>query len=92
MAKYLMLGRYSAEAVKGITADRTKKVAETIKKASGKIESMHALLGRFDLAFIVDFPSMQDAMKASVTLARSTGISFTTLPAVTVEEFDKLAG
>jgi hypothetical protein len=29
-------------------------------------------------------------MKASVELARMLGISFTTAPAVTIEEFDKL--
>jgi len=92
MAKYLMLGRYSSEAIKGIAADRTKKVSDIIKKSGGKVESMHALLGKFDLAFVVDYPAIQDAMKASVTLAKSTGISFTTLPAVTVDEFDKLVG
>ena len=92
MAKYLMLGRYSVDAIKGITQDRTKKVADTIKKSGGKVESMHALLGKFDLAFMVDFPSMQDAMKTSVSLAKMTGISFMTLPTVTVDEFDKLVG
>jgi hypothetical protein len=33
---------------------------------------------------------MGKAMQASVALNKLTGISFTTLPAVTVEEFDKL--
>jgi hypothetical protein len=31
-------------------------------------------------------------MAASAALARLTGIAFSTAPAVTVEEFDKLAG
>ena len=90
MAKFLMLGRYSTEAVKGITAERTKKVADIIEKSGGKVNLMYALLGTYDLAFAVDFPGIQEAMKASVALTKLTGIGFTTLPAVTVEEFDRL--
>jgi len=92
MAKFLMLGRYSSEAIKGIAADRTKKVLEAIEKAGGKVNVMYALLGIYDLVFIVDFPGIQDALKASVGLAKLTGIGFTTSPAVPIEEFDKLVG
>jgi len=87
-----MLGRYSSEAIKGIAADRTKKVIEIIEKAGGKVNAMYALLGRYDLAFVVDFPGVAEAMKASVALAKLTGIGFTTSPAMTVEEFDKIVG
>jgi len=89
MAKFLMLGRYSQEAVKGITVDRTNKVKEIIEKAGGKINAMYALLGKYDLAFIVDFPAVSDCMKASVVITKLTGIGFTTSSAITVEEFDK---
>lgn len=92
MAKFLMLGKYSLEAIKGITAERTKKVVDVIEKSGGKVNLMYALLGTYDLAFVVDFPGISEAMKTSVTLAKLTGISFTTSPAITVEEFDKLAG
>jgi len=92
MAKYLMLGRYSAEAIKGITADRTAKVKGIIEKAGGKVESMYALLGRHDLAFIVDYPDSKSVFKAAVAITKATGIGFTTSPAITVEEFDKIAG
>jgi len=40
----------------------------------------------------VDFPGVAEAMKASVALAKLTGIGFTTSPAVPIEEFDKLVG
>ena len=89
MAKFLMLGRYSSEAIKGITADRTKKVVEIIEKSGGKINSMYALLGNYDLAFVVDFPGNQEALKASVSITKIIGIGFNTSPAITVEEFDK---
>jgi uncharacterized protein with GYD domain len=54
------------------------------------VESIYALLGEKDLVFIVNFPGTEQAIKASVALSKATGIAFTTLPAVTVEEFDKL--
>jgi len=92
MAKFLMLGRYSSEAIKGIAADRTKKGVEIIEKAGGKVNAMYALLGRYDLAFVVDFPGVAEAMKASVALAKLTGIGFTTSPAISVEEFDRIVG
>lgn len=92
MAKFLMLGKYSLEGIKGITAERTNKVIGVIEQSRGKVNSMYALLGIYDLAFVVDFPGIQEAMKTSVALAKLTGISFTTFPAITVEEFDKLVG
>ena len=92
MAKFLMLGKYSIEGVKGISAKRTKVVVNLIEKARGEVISMYALVGTYDLAFVVDFPTVSEVVKASVSLTKSTGISFTTLPALTIEEFDKLVG
>ena len=92
MAKFLMLGKYSIEAIKGIKSERTKRVVATIKKSGGRVNSMYALLGNYDLAFIVDFPGNKEAIKASVALTKLTGIGFTTSPAMTVEEFDKVMG
>lgn len=92
MAKFLMLGKYSNEAVKGIAAERTKKVTEVIEKSGGKVISMYALLGGYDLAFVVDFAGTTEAIKASIGITKLTGIGFTTLPAISVEEFDKITG
>lgn len=92
MAKFLMLGKYTVEGVQGIAAERTKKVAREVQDCGGKVVSMYALLGRFDLALVVEFPGNTDAMKASIAITKMTGIGFTTLPAVAVEEFDKIIG
>ncbi len=91
MAKFLMLGKYSLEAVKGITRERTNKVVNLIEKSKGSVDSMYALLGNYDLVFLADFPGNSEAMKASMAITKLTGITFTTSPAVTVEEFDKVA-
>jgi len=92
MAKFVMLGRYSPEAIKGINGERTKKGVEIIEKAGGKVNSMLALLGNHDLLLVVDFPGITEAMKASVALTKLTGIGFNTSPAFSVEEFDKIVG
>ena len=51
---------------------------------------MYALMGDKDLLLIVSFPGVEQAMKVSVALSKLTGIAFTTVPAVTVDKFDKL--
>ena len=90
MATFIMCGKYSAEAIKGISAERTQQVVGVIKKFGGDVQSMYALLGEKDLIFITIFPGNEQALQTSVALAKLTGIAFTTSPAVTVEAFDKL--
>jgi len=90
MATFLMFGKYAADAVKHISAERTDKTLKLANKFQGTIKEMYALLGEFDLLFIVDLPGPEQAMQFSVALAKLTGIAFTTSPAVTVAEFDKL--
>jgi len=90
MAKFFMYGKYSQEAVKGISSDRTKKALDAIAKLGGKVNSMYALLGKYDIVLIADFPSVADVMKVSIALSKLTGISFKSFPAITIEEFDKI--
>ncbi len=90
MTTFFMFGEYTAASVRDITAERTKDAVALFEGFGGKVKEMYALLGPYDLVFIVDLPGTQEAMKASVQLSRATGISFTSCPAVTVEHFDKL--
>lgn len=92
MSTFFMFGTYSQEALKGIGADRTAKAAGIIEDLGGKVLSMYALLGAQDLVLIVDLPDIQAAVKASIAVSRLTGIGFSTAPAVSVDEFDKLVG
>lgn len=92
MAKFLMLGKYSQEAVKAISSQRTQKALEVIENNGGKANLILALLGEYDLALVVEFGGTKEMMKASVALTKLTGISFITSPAVSVEEFDKMMG
>lgn len=91
MATYVMFGKYSAEGMKGISAKRSDEAKALIKKHGGELKQGYAMLGGVDLILIVDLPDTQRAMATSAALAKLTGIAFTTAPAVTLEEFDKLA-
>ena len=90
MPIFMMFGKYSSEALKGISSERTAKAKEIIEKNGGKVSSMYAVLGEHDLVFTIDFPEAQNAMTTSVALNRLTGITFLTSPVVKVEEFDRL--
>jgi len=90
MATYFMFGKYSEEALKGMSAERTKECSNLIKKLGGKVNSTYALLGDKDLVLIVELPGTEQAMKASIAMSQMTGIAFTTSPAIAVAEFDQM--
>jgi hypothetical protein len=39
---------------------------------------------------IADFPGVAEVMKVSIALNKLTGIAFTSFPAISIEEFDKI--
>ena len=90
MPIFLMFGKYSSEALKGISPERTDRAVELIRKNGGRVVSMYAVLGEHDLVFTLDFPDAEKALATSIALSKMTGISFTTSPVVEVEKFDKL--
>jgi len=90
MNTYLMFGKYSSEAIKGISSARTEEANNLIKENGGEIISQYVLMGENDLLFIVKFPSAEEVIKSSVALSKLTGISFHSVPAITVEQFDKI--
>ena len=90
MATFFMFGKYTSEAIREISIERTQQAVAEIKKLGGQITAMHALLGEYDLLFCVSLPGIEDAIKASVRLKKLTGISFSSCPAVSVETFDQM--
>jgi uncharacterized protein with GYD domain len=92
MATYLMFGKYSVEGMKGISAKRTNDAIALIKKHGGELKSGYALLGDVDVVLVVDLPDTGQAMKTSAALSKLLSISFSTAPAVRIEDFDKLMG
>ena len=92
MATYLMFGKYSMEAVKAISAERTEETLALIKQNGGEFKAGYALLGDVDLVLVGDLPDTQHAMQTSAALSKLLGISFSTAPAVSVGDFDKFMG
>jgi uncharacterized protein with GYD domain len=90
METFFMFGKYTSEAIRDMSIERTQQAVSEIKKLGGEVQAMHALLGEYDLLFCVKLPSVEDAIKASAGINKLTGISFTTCPAITVETFDQL--
>ncbi len=90
MPIFMMFGKYSTDALKKVSSERTRKAVKIIEKNGGKVISMYAVLGEHDLVFTLDFPDAEKALLTSVTLNTLTGISFVTSPVVDVEQFDKL--
>jgi len=91
MATFIMMGTYSPEAIKEISSERTAQATKIIEEAKGKLMSIYATMGDFDLLAVVEFPGIAEAIKASVNLNRALEIAFSTVPALGVEEFDKVA-
>lgn len=92
MTVFIMTGRYSAEALKEISSQRTAEAVEIIEQCGGRLLAAYATMGDTDIVSIVEMPGVSDAMKASVALTRAFGISFSTMPALPMEDFDKLVG
>ncbi len=92
MATFVMLGKYSLEGLKGISAKRTNDARAIVKQHGGEVKAAYALLGEVDLVVIVELPDTARAMQTSAALGKLIGGTFITAPAVPVEEFDKLIG
>lgn len=90
MSVFFLFGKYTPESTKNIDPARTQQAVGIIEKHDGQITAMYGLLGEHDLVFIVNLPGNQQAMQVAIELTRLTGISFTTAPAVNVQDFDNL--
>ena len=87
---YLMFGRYNSDSVWEISSSRTDDVVGIVERFNGHIVSMYAMLGVYDLLFIVNLPGNQEALEVSVALNRATGVTFITAPSITVDRYDSL--
>jgi len=92
MATYFMFGEYSPGTVGAISAERTESANAIIGGFGGKVQAGYVLLGEKDLVLIVEFPGLEEVIKASMGLSQLLGISFSTAPALSIAEFDKLVG
>jgi uncharacterized protein with GYD domain len=90
MGTFFLFGKYSPGEIRNIAAHRTQQLREIVSRRGGKVDSCHALLGKYDLVLIVELPSLEAAMGTAVALGDLLGISFCTSPAVPIDVFDKM--
>jgi len=90
MATYIMFGTYSQDSVKEISKGRTDQAIKLVRKNGGELKSGYGLLGKTDIVLIVELPDNEQAIKTSAGLSKLLGISFTTAPAMKLEDFDKI--
>ena len=88
MSTYCMLGKYSVNALEGVSTKRTKEAEHLVARFQGTIRDMFVLLGEYDIVIIVDLPGNEEAMKVSNGLTKLTGITFMTMPAISATDFD----
>lgn len=81
MAAYVMFGTLTQAARNAVSPKRTEDALALIKKLGGEV----------DFVVIVDLPDTERAIQLSVGLSRLLDINFRTAPAVSIDEFDKLA-
>lgn len=91
MTTFFFFGNYSHDSIKKIDPKRTKKTEEIIKGYGGTLKWVYALVGEYDLLFMVELPGIPEAIQASLAIAAATGVSVQTSPAVPVALFDELA-
>ncbi len=68
MSTYFMFGKYSHEATKEITPERTAKAIKIIDKLGGQVKGMYAILGDYDIIMLIEGPDMETIIKISVDL------------------------
>ncbi len=92
MATFIMTGKYSTDSLRQISAQRSGEANEIVRQCGGSISAAYATMGEADLLVITEFPAVEQAIQASVALSKALDISFATIPAITVADFDTLVG
>ncbi len=75
MAIYITQGRYTADAVKGMTANpenREKAVGEFMEKAGCKLHALYLTFGEYDFLSVCEAPS-EEAMAAALIAGAAAG-------------------
>jgi uncharacterized protein with GYD domain len=88
---YLMLGTYAPGCSHEISADRSRQMYKLIAGLGGSVLECYGLLGDRDVMLMVELPAPATAMQAAMAMARLTGATFTTYPAVPIADFDRIA-
>jgi uncharacterized protein with GYD domain len=80
MSIYVLRGRYSAEALKGMMAspeDREAAIAKVVEKAGGKLIGYYVTFGDDDWLVIIDVPGNETALTIALVAAAGGSVADT---------------
>jgi uncharacterized protein with GYD domain len=93
VAKYMLIGSYTAEGAKGLLKEggssRREAAAKAIASAGGKLETFYLAFGTDDYYVTVDFPNHASAAAAALTVGASGTSRLRTVVLITPEEIDE---
>ena len=93
MPKYLSLGSYTAEGIKGVLKDggtgRRKAVESAIEAMGGKMEAYYFAFGENDVVVISDVPDNVSAAALAIGIGSTGTVSLKTIVLLTPEELDE---
>jgi uncharacterized protein with GYD domain len=96
MAKYLFKVRYTSDGLEGVMSAggsaRRAAADDLAKNLGGSIEAFYFAFGDDDAFVIADLPDNQAAAKLAMTVSASGRLALTTVPLLTVDEVDNIAG
>lgn len=95
MAKYLFIGKYTAEGANGVIKDggsKRRQVAEQLMTSlGGSMEAFYFGFGDDDFYVIADLPDHAAAAAGSLTVGASGALGVRTVVLMTAEEVDEAA-
>jgi uncharacterized protein with GYD domain len=93
MPKYLSMGSYTAEGIKGVLKDggtgRRKAVQAAIEAMGGKMEAYYFAFGESDVVVIADIPDNVTAAALAIGIGSTGTVSVKTTVLLTPEELDQ---
>jgi uncharacterized protein with GYD domain len=93
MAKYLSMGSYTNEGLKGLLKEggtgRRKAVETAIKAMGGHVEAYYFAFGEYDVVVISDVPDNVTAAALAIGIGSTGTVSLKTTVLLTPEEVDQ---
>ena len=93
MAKYMYVGSYTPDGVKGVMKEggvsRRDAVRRLIESSGGKLEAFYFSFGENDFYIVADFPDNVSSLAGSLVANASGTLRTTTVALLTPEEVDE---
>ena len=92
MATYMMLVMLTGQGVQNIKSSPTRvdTAREIFRDMGAKVKEVYLLMGRYDMAFVVESPNYETVAKAALILDSLGSMRTETLRAFTEDEYRKI--